>query len=129
MNSPAVNVALGGRANDFSQKWDGKLDEVRIYNTAQSAATIWGLLQPYAEYQSRASGNWNAVSTWNVRLDSGQSYFAATTTDQLPTSSTVQGITILNGHTVTVTASVSVDQVTVNPGGQIKVNSGPGPDG
>jgi hypothetical protein len=44
MNSPAVNVAIGGRANDFSQKWDGKLDEVRIYDNALTGDQIMALV-------------------------------------------------------------------------------------
>jgi hypothetical protein len=41
MNSPAVNVALGGRADSFSQKWDGKLDEVKIFKKELTPAEVY----------------------------------------------------------------------------------------
>ena len=70
------------------------------------------------DYRSAASGNWNAVGTWEV--ESGGSWTAAAAT---PTSANGL-ITIRNGHTVTATANVSVDQTVVEAGGQVAVNSG-----
>lgn len=70
-------------------------------------------------FRTRATGNWNSISTWESSADGTTNWINATLT---PTS-TANTITILNGHTVTVTASVTVDQVTVNSGGQITVNS------
>lgn len=71
------------------------------------------------QFRSTTSGNWNSTSTWQQSTNGGTSWTAATTT---PTSSDGL-VTIQNTHTVTVTANVSVDQVTVNAGGQITVNS------
>jgi hypothetical protein len=71
------------------------------------------------QYRSKTSGNWNAATTWESSSDNGTNWVDATTT---PTS-TNSTVTILNGHTVTVTASISVDEVTVNTGGQVIVNS------
>jgi hypothetical protein len=74
-----------------------------------------------ARYRSKvASGNWNATTTWEVSSDGGSTWGNANAT---PTSAHGP-ITILNGHTVTVSAAVTVDQVTVNAGGQITVNGG-----
>lgn len=70
-------------------------------------------------FRTRATGNWNSTDTWQSSADGTTNWINATLT---PTSA-ANTITILNGHTVTVTASVTVDQVTVNSGGQITVNS------
>ena len=70
------------------------------------------------DYRSKATGNWSATTTWEFY--NGTSWVAATGT---PTSA--DGIiTIQSGHTVTVTVSISVDQVTVDPGGALSVFSG-----
>jgi hypothetical protein len=72
-------------------------------------------------FRSVASGNWNSTGTWESAPTSGSCsvWTAATLT---PTSA-ASTITIQNGHTVTVTAAVTVDQVVVSSGGQITVNS------
>ena len=70
------------------------------------------------DYRSAASGNWNSISTWE-KFD-GTNWNAATAT---PTSADGT-ITISNGTTVTVTGNVTVDQVSVQPNGQLLLNSG-----
>ena len=71
-------------------------------------------------FRTVASGDWNSITTWESSAD-GITWTAATLT---PTS-TANTITIRDGHTVSVTASpLSIDQVTVQPGGQVTVNSG-----
>ncbi|MBL8007393.1 MAG: hypothetical protein JNJ56_07665 [Ignavibacteria bacterium] len=83
-------------------------------------------------YRSTNSGNWNSISTWQMSTNSGGTWIAAT---GAPTD-TSGSITIQSPNTVTVTVSVSADQITVNNGGTISVNSlivftlkdGPGED-
>jgi len=70
------------------------------------------------DYRTAASGNWNSTSTWQKY--NGTTWIAAVTT---PTSAD-GAIEIQSGHTVTVTASVTVDQVTIDAGGQITVSTG-----
>lgn len=72
----------------------------------------------YTEYRSKTTGNWNATSTWEKNTNG--SWVDATTT---PTSSDWT-ITILNGHTVTVTANVTVDQVIIQSGGILVLSGG-----
>ena len=60
------------------------------------------------QFRSSTTGNWNTNATWECS-DDGTTWQAATTT---PTS-TNGVITIQTGHTVTVVADVSVDQVTI----------------
>jgi len=76
------------------------------------------MAQSAGDYRTAQSGNWNAISTWQTF--SGGTWIAAATT---PTSAS-GAITIRNGHTVTVTANVTVDQVTIEVGGQVTVNNG-----
>src|SRR6267378_241433 len=77
--------------------------------------TAWG--QAAGDYRSKQSGNWSSTNTWE-RFN-GASWIAVVAT---PTSLDGQ-ITIRAGHIVTVTASVTADQVIVQAGGQITVNS------
>jgi hypothetical protein len=70
------------------------------------------------DYRSKASGNWNATSTWERY--NGTLWVAAVAT---PTSADGV-ITIQSGHTVTVNASVTVDQVLVEAGATLTVSAG-----
>ena len=71
-------------------------------------------------FRSVATGNWNAISTWQMSTNGGGTWFAATST---PTD-TSGGITIQSPNIVTVTVSVSADQLGVNNGGTISINNG-----
>jgi hypothetical protein len=70
------------------------------------------------DYRSSATGNWGDASTWE-RYD-GSTWMAAST----PPTSADGVITIRNGHTVTIAASVSVDQVVIESGGQVTIGNG-----
>lgn len=69
------------------------------------------------QFRSAASGNWNNAATWEC--SDGVSWEAAVTT---PTSAH-GAITIRSGHTVTMSATVTYDQATVESGGQVMVAS------
>jgi hypothetical protein len=79
-------------------------------------AVAWGA-DAAGDYRSAASGNWNAIATWQ-RYD-GTNWVAAAAT---PTSADGV-ITIRNGHVVTISATVAYDQVVVDAGGQVTVPS------
>ncbi len=68
-------------------------------------------------FRSITSGDWNNAGTWESSPD-GTTWYAATSTPD----NTANTITIQSPHTVTVTASVSADQLTINSGGKIIVN-------
>jgi len=70
------------------------------------------------DFRSNASGNWNSTATW--QRYNGTAWVAATA----PPSSTDGVITVQNGHTVTVTAGVTVDQLVISTGGQVTINAG-----
>lgn len=69
-------------------------------------------------YRTVASGNWGTVSTWEYFT--GGSWIPAIATPNNNDST----ITIRNGHTVTVFAPVTVDQVTIDVGGTLQNNAG-----
>lgn len=64
--------------------------------------------QAVGDYQTAGSGNWNALATWQTW--NGTAWVAPGAT---PTSANGV-ITILATHTVTITANVTIDEVTVN---------------
>lgn len=70
------------------------------------------------EYRSKQSGTWNATTTWEYF--NGVSWINAVATPTYLDAT----ITIQAGHTVTVTASVNVDQVTVQSGALVIHNNG-----
>jgi hypothetical protein len=71
------------------------------------------------QYRSITTGNWNNIATWEVSCDNGSTWSNAT---QTPTSNDGT-ITVRNTHTVTVAGAPTVDQVTVEPGGTVVVNT------
>jgi hypothetical protein len=70
------------------------------------------------DYRSSGTGTWNAAGTWE-RYD-GSAWVPAA----VPPTSTDNAITVQSPHVVTVTASVTVDQVSIAAGAQVIVNSG-----
>jgi hypothetical protein len=72
-------------------------------------------------FRTVASGNWNALATWESATSPCTTWTPATFS---PTATTAGAITIRSGHSVTVTAAESADQTTVDAGGTLIVNSG-----
>jgi len=70
------------------------------------------------DYRTISSGAWTTVANWE-RYD-GSNWVAATST---PANTTANVVTVRNGHTMTVTAALSVDQTIVDSGGQILVTA------
>jgi hypothetical protein len=69
-------------------------------------------------FRTVANGNWNNISTWESKTNGN--WMAATLTPD----SSAAGIAILNGDTVTVSASANGKLITVNTTGQITISSG-----
>lgn len=78
-----------------------------------------GLGQTTGQFRSFQTGDWNNVNSWE-RFDGAVWVSPAPST---PTSS-AGPITILNGHTISITASVVADQTTIDVGGVLTINSG-----
>lgn len=77
--------------------------------------------QSIGDYRSVATGNWNAVNTWERY--NGSTWLTPTASEGTPTNASGV-ITIQSGHTVSVTANVTADQIFINSGGQVIVSSG-----
>jgi len=75
------------------------------------------MAQATNEYRSAQNGNWNTNSTW--QRYNGTSWVSATST---PSSSDAT-ITIRDGHIVTLSSSVSADQIVVASGGTLVLTS------
>ena len=76
------------------------------------------LSQTVGDYRSAASGNWNAVATWETY--DGANWITATAT---PTSANAGVITIQSPHWVTNSASLTADQIVVAAGGTLAANA------
>lgn len=98
-----ITVVLGNKTGTTSA---GGVQTIKQFTTATDA------------FRSAITGNWNDVATWESF--SGGSWIAATLTPDASAST----ITILTGDTLTVTANVSIDETTVDAGGQVNINSG-----
>jgi hypothetical protein len=73
-----------------------------------------------ALYQSATSGDWNSLLTW--KRWNGVAYITPTLSEGVP-SSADSTITILTTHTITVSSNVTVDELIINTGGSIIINS------
>jgi post-segregation antitoxin (ccd killing protein) len=105
-------------------QWDSTTAGIRTATTTEATNIdslgefVVGVQVTAGAYRSKATGNWNSTSTWE-RFN-GTTWVNAGAT---PTS-TDGLITIRTGHTVTVTANVTIDQTIVETGGQITINGG-----
>jgi autotransporter-associated beta strand protein len=112
---PAGKIYFGSSTTALTT---AQLDQISFtgYGVGANILSSGEIVPRLANYRSAvSSGNWNDASSWERTLDGGVSWVAATAS---PTSSDGT-ITILNGHTITITAGVTVDQLTVNSGGTI----------
>ncbi len=89
----------------------GKMSCVPLETQCSSATNI---------YKSTATGNWTDSTTWGFSSNGGISWAAASC---WPTSAN-SIIQIQNGNTVTVTESITADQISIDAGGQLTINSG-----
>ena len=76
-----------------------------------------GVSAANGDYRTKASGNWNDPSIWQVYQSGWQN---ATSFPTYLNGS----IDILNGHSVTITADIILDQVDINYGGTVTLNNG-----
>ncbi len=104
----------------IQSKDDSSQDATTLYSSmfwtvTSNAAT---LDQHHAgEFRSHQSGNWNDVNSWE-RFNG--SIWVTSTHSPADTDGT---ITILSGHTITITDSASVDQCTISQGGALTIGS------
>ncbi|MBS1919486.1 MAG: T9SS type A sorting domain-containing protein [Bacteroidetes bacterium] len=71
-------------------------------------------------FRSKGSGNWNNTLIWESSANAINWVNASVT----PTDINANSITIQNGHIVTITADVTVDEVVIATGGEIDLGNG-----
>lgn len=109
---PDSKIIIGG----YFYMYDGTSREriARVNGSGVSSSTNY--------FRTITSGNWNAASTWE---SSTSSNFATGVVSPATLSPDLNAntITIRNGHTVTISANVTVDQLVINPGSTVVVQS------
>jgi len=80
-------------------------------------------------FRSKQTGNWNSTSTWEASYDGSTNWIDAEITPKY----TANTILVQSGHTVTVNATDTVDQLTVDgsliySSGTLRINNGTGTD-
>ena len=87
------------------------LDDINISATFTPISTDY--------YRTVTSGNWNNIAVWETSPDN-----ATWNTAVLPPTASANTISIRNGHTVTITSSISADQLIVEAGGMLTHTNG-----
>ncbi len=98
-------------------------DQRGVARTADQNTSIGAYSANYISgyyYRSNNSGSWSNAATWEQSLDGSTGWASA---DAAPDETSL-GVTILNGHTVTVDTDTTTDQTTVASGGALSVASG-----
>jgi hypothetical protein len=96
-----------------------QLAKITINGKAVTQLSTGEIVPRATIYRSAQTGNWSSTSTWERSLDGGVNWVAAVAT---PTSADGT-ITIRNGHTVSITSAVTIDEVTIDNGGTV-IHSG-----
>jgi autotransporter-associated beta strand protein len=123
-------IYVGWSASGFNNVYAYSPQGALLWTSPNLGGPIYALASPRnlvgtapatgSKYRSRTNGNWNDFNTWDIDTGSG---FVPATSGQTPTSAD-DTIVIQSGHTVTITANVAIDQVTVNSGGILTINGG-----
>ena len=66
-------------------------------------------------FQTAASGNWASASIWEMSYDNGLSWIQAA----VAPDSSYGPVTIRNGHSITVTSELNIDQTTIEAGATV----------
>ena len=90
---------------------------IEYYFSIQAFDNGTAYYRPVGEMKSYQTGNWNDANTW-AQYDGTYWVHPASNSPSLSD----RPVTILDGHTITVTATDSVDHLTVAAGGSLVVN-------
>lgn len=115
-----VNVYVRLKAGLTGGDYSGNITATSTGAATRNIQVSGNVVTLTKSFRSLSSGNWNSTTTWQQSINGGATWSAATSTPV----STDGSITIRSPHTVTVTSAVSVDELTVEAGGQLKVNAG-----
>ncbi len=73
---------------------------------------------PPSDYRSNGSGDWSNTAIWETY--NGSAWIAATSAPDLAAAN----ITVRNGHTINITANLSLDEITIENGAAVNINGG-----
>lgn len=113
-------IHLKFRTSSTDKKTARGLLSIVLLATFALLSVTNGFAQNTNDYRSANTGDWNALSTW--QRFNGSDWITPTTT-QGPPNRNKGAITILSPHVVTVTETVIVDEVTIQTGAEVVVNS------
>lgn len=112
--------------------FSGNLIAREVIKVSPVKKTIKVFSNPGDYFRSAASGDWGAIATWESSPDNGVTPWVAAT---LTPTSLAATISIRNTHTVTVSTSQDMDEVSIesggillHTGGTLTVNNGSGDD-
>lgn len=116
----ASGTVAGTAPTSLTVNGDGLASGTAASLSITGAQLVMNVVSTTGKYRSRQSGNWNDFNTWQTDTGGG---FVNAVAGQTPTSA-ADTIQIQNTHTVTVTANVDADQLTVDSGATLSVNNG-----
>ena len=99
-----INFYIGAQADNAGQR-NMYFNQLRHYRSA---------------FRSAATGIWATVATWQMSLDGGATWVASS----VAPNDLLGPVTVLNAHTVTVNANLSIDETTINTGGTLTHSTG-----
>ena len=118
--SPCINTG-NNAANSTSLDLDGYARKVGIIDRGAYEVQNASAINHY--FRSIASGDWNTVTTWESSPTADFSAIIISPATLVP-GENASGITVRNGHLVTVSQNTTANKLTVNSGATLHVNSG-----
>jgi len=115
-----ASITAGAGTNSITVTWAATSGNIQVTETITATGclgtpvTLAVTVNASTIFRSRVTGDWNVANTWDFSCD-GSNWYTATRTP----NNTDGTITILTGHVVTITASVAIDQTTIDTGGTL----------
>jgi riboflavin synthase alpha subunit len=125
MTYPQASV-VGFESFISAAQWTGtSWEEVGTLDSSTNVLTIWNLtslgeitgLNIPTRYRTTTAGSWSDVSNWEISMDGGLNWGPA-----VYAPSNLNSVSIDVRHAMTVSSSISVDQVTVDGTGSIALD-------
>jgi hypothetical protein len=115
--SSLTHTALGSALTLLAERDNSSTWDLDVTSSTFNVAVVTSSTD---YFRSLATGSWATAASWESSPDGSTNWITATLS---PTSS-ANTITIRNGHTITISAVVSIDQVTVQSGGVLILGAG-----
>ncbi len=100
------------------QSYNGNITNVSVGSTTKNVALTGGGIIPPLHYRTAASGTWGTVATWESSSDLS-TWIAASA---VPVTADLT-VTIKSGHNITTSSTRSIDQLTIENGASLTVQT------